>query len=494
MASAKISEVQTCSTCLYCCFNPATLQCGHVICEYCMKKAECTQDSDQCSECKANIKQEEAEVLCTYCVQLPAPAMKTCLNCDASLCEKHLKVHKSPDHVLVEPTMDVRYHKCAVHDEVLKYYCPEDGSFICTTCLLIGNHKAHPVETLQVASEKKKEKLRGLLEKRILRKERTQGKIEDFKMEISSVKYKAEAITDRVTRLFTDVRAQLDALEKGVLKEVSRQEDLVLHSLSEQVEELEIKLKRLSKQIFDTEKRCQMSDPLSILRAHPTNSMTNGCGRKPTDESVYQVESFDEILISMTLHRNLAKIVKNVNAVEEFQVLEVSEVLLDVNTAGDYVVLSGDQKTASSSAINLRRPEKPERFYCVQVLSTKSFSSGRHSWEIEASNSGDWMIGVAYSTIERKGSLSFLGLTDQSWCLWKSNNKYTVKHNSEVIHVDVENSCQRFLIYLDYDAGQLSFYQLSDPICHLYTYKTTFNVSLHAAFRVEDDAWIKIIS
>lgn len=497
MTSAEISEDQTCFTCLYLCPNLAILRCGHAICEDCSKKAESTQETEQCLNCGTKTKQEEGDVLCTYCMQLPVPAVKTCLRCDASLCEKHLNVHnKSPDHVLVEPTTSFYCQKCRVHNEVLKYYCSEDDSFVCTSCFLIGEHKGHAMELLQTASEKKKEKLKGLLKKRIARKEKTQGRIKDLQAEMSSVKDKAKAITDRVGALCTEIRAQLDALERRVLREVSRQEEQVLGSLSEQIQELEMKEEKLSKLISDAEERCRMTDPLAVLagRLPKSDTMANGCGRKLSDESVYQVESLDEVLISMTLHRNLAKIVNKVKAVEEFQVLEASEILLDESTAGDYVFISGDLKTACNAKINLRRPETPERFYCDQVLSTRNFPSGRHSWEVEASNWGDWMIGVAYSTIERKGSLSFLGINDYSWCLQRSNNKYSVRHNSEVIPIDVEYSCQRYLIYLDCEAGQLSFYQLSDPICLLHTYKTNFKAPLHAAFWVEDEAWVKIRS
>ncbi|KAM4023994.1 E3 ubiquitin-protein ligase TRIM39-like [Anomaloglossus baeobatrachus] len=489
MASAADAEDQTCFTCLYLCSSLMALRCGHVVCEDCK---ESFPEDGPCLDCKAKTEQV-SEVLCTYCVDGSVPAVKSCRICEASLCELHLTVHnKSPDHILIEPTSNIRCQRCRVHNEVLKYYCPEEDSVICISCFLIGEHKGHPVEPLQTASEKKKEKLVGLLRRRILRKEKTQSRIKDLESEMGSVKDKAKAIKDQVDVLFTDMRAQLNALERRVVREVSRQEELVLTSLSEQVQELEIKVEKISRQISDIGKLCQMTDPLTIL----TGSMTvaDGCGRKMSDELLTQGPSLDEVLISMTLHRNLAKIVSNASAMEELHLLEASEILLDEKTAGDYVFISGDLKTACKSKINLRRPERPEKFYCVQVLSTRSFPSGRHSWEVETSNCGDWMIGVAYSTIERKGTLSFLGINDRSWVLKRSNNSYSVKHNSDVIHIDVEYSCQRYLIYLDHEAGHLSFYQLSDPICHLYTYKTSFSSPLHAAFWVEDDAWVKIRS
>ncbi|XP_069591767.1 E3 ubiquitin-protein ligase TRIM39-like [Ranitomeya imitator] len=492
MASAAMVEDQTCFTCLYLCSSLVTLKCGHVVCEDCTN--ESFQEHEQCFECKTKT-EKECEVLCTYCVNLSVPAVKSCRVCEASLCETHLTVHNNaPDHVLIEPTLSLRCQKCTIHNEILKYYCPEDDSVICVSCFLIGDHKGHTVQLLQRASEKKKEKLVGLLRRRILRKEKTQNRIKDLESEKESTKYKTKAIKEQVDVLFSDMRAQLNALERRVLREVSRQEEQVMHSFCEQIQELEIKVDNISKQIFDIEKLCQMTDPLTILTVRLPESLTvsDGYGRKMSDDPCNQVKSLDEVLISLTLHRNLAKIVSNVSIMEELHLLEASEILLDEKTAGDYVLISGDLKTACKSKLNLRRPERPEKFYCVQVLGTKSFSSGRHSWEVEASDCGDWMIGVAYSTIERKGTLSFLGINDRSWVLKRSSNRYSVTHNSEVIHVDVGYSCQRYLIYLDHEAGQLSFYQLSDPICHLYSYKTIFNSPLHAAFWVEDDAWVKI--
>ncbi|CAI9532998.1 unnamed protein product, partial [Staurois parvus] len=56
----------------------------------------------------------------------------------------------------------------------------------------------------------------------------------------------------------------------------------------------------------------------------------------------------------------------------------VTDILLDVRTAGNHLHISDDGKTASRSSSHQNRPETPERFQDPQVMSSQSFSSGRH--------------------------------------------------------------------------------------------------------------------
>ncbi|OCT98943.1 hypothetical protein XELAEV_18011174mg, partial [Xenopus laevis] len=134
-----------------------------------------------------------------------------------------------------------------------------------------------------------------------------------------------------------------------------------------------------------------------------------------------------------------------------------------------------------------------------QTLSSRSFLSGRHYWEVEGSELGGWGVGVAYPSIERRGGQSGIGNNNKSWCLWRWNNKYTVRHDSKDTELPHVSSCRRIRISLDYEAGRLSFYELSEPIRHLHTFTATFTEPLHAAFWVwgdddDDGAWVRIIS
>ncbi|KAG8431042.1 hypothetical protein GDO86_019498 [Hymenochirus boettgeri] len=141
-------------------------------------------------------------------------------------------------------------------------------------------------------------------------------------------------------------------------------------------------------------------------------------------------------------------------------------------------------------------PSAPGRFQSHQFLTTRSFPSGRHHWDVEGSESGYWGVGVSYPSIERRGDHSYIGNNNKSWCLYRRyNNNYIVRHDSNNIDLPHVSSCNRIQISLDYEAGRLSFYELSDPIRPLHTFTATFTEPLHAAFWVRGEGtWVRIIS
>ncbi|CAH2225931.1 E3 ubiquitin ISG15 ligase TRIM25-like [Pelobates cultripes] len=546
MASADLRDELTCSTCLNIYTDPVTLPCGHNFCRVCIENVLDTQRvrGYSCPECRqlfntrpdlqralklCNIvesflfthpKQEEVGISCTYCIQSSVPAAKTCLLCEASLCEAHLRVHsQSAEHVLTEPTTSLGNRKCSVHKEILKYYCSEDATCICVSCSLAGEHRGHQVETLNEAFEKKKEKLRHILQKLTSKREEAEKRVQSLQEVRIEVEEKAAGVTQEVTALIRGIKEQLEALEQRVLSEISRQEEQVSLRVSDLIRQLEIKKEDLSRKMGHIEELCKMTDPLTVLQERESDSADycdteegDNEDRERDDNKVRAVGDLDVGLISVTLHSGLAGIVtgvkrqrqvpanilQGVNTASDMLlgVNTASDMLLDVNTAANDVTVSGDMKTVSWSEINQSRPETPERFQYNHVLSSRSFSSGRHYWEVEGSESGRWMVGMAYRSIDRKGRQSWIGLNNKSWGLGRwGNNQYYVIHDSKDIRLSPLRppSSRRLGIFLDYEAGRLSFYELCDPIRHVHTFTATFTEPLHAIFSVYgDNTWLRI--
>ncbi|XP_040202996.1 E3 ubiquitin-protein ligase TRIM39-like [Rana temporaria] len=510
MASGDLRAELECSVCLNIYTDPVNLRCGHNFCRVCIDRVLDTQEGSggySCPECRekfpdrpalqrnitlrnivenflsAQPHQEESGVFCTYCVDYPIPSVRSCLHCDVFLCDKHLRVHKkTPEHILCDPTLSMESRKCSVHKKILEYYCTEDDTCACMSCV-IGEHKGHKMESLDEASEKKKETLRNVLQKLLTKSEETEERVQSLQEHRRKVEEEAAGDTERVTVLFRDLRRRLEDLEKRVLREISGRAERI--SIS--IRDLEIKKEELSRKIRHIEELCNMTDPLTVLQESDTGDLCDtedgdNEDRERREKLLHDGGGLDVAGISHTLH-TLSDIIREVNV--DFYIQGAADILLDGNTAYNNLHISDDRKTVSWSDRKHNRPETPERFFGhPQVLSSRRFSSGRHYWEVDVGGSDDWRVVMCYPSIEREGWKLVFGYNKKSWGLYRGNDQYGVTHDSNKILLPSNISSNRVRIYLDYEAGRISFYDLCDPIRHVHTFTTTFTEPLHAGICV----------
>uniref|UniRef100_A0A803JMZ0 B30.2/SPRY domain-containing protein n=1 Tax=Xenopus tropicalis TaxID=8364 RepID=A0A803JMZ0_XENTR len=251
------------------------------------------------------------------------------------------------------------------------------------------------------------------------------------------------------------------------------------------IQQLGIKMHQLDLRINITEELCNLAGKLGSLLAQGSDGAAL-CGAEGADN---EGRGADGIMAP-----GLADTVLGIRRLIYGQ--EATDLVLDINTAHNRVSVSGDRKSASYSLTELHYPQSPERFQnYAQALSSRSFPSGRHYWEVEGSKSGEWGVGAAYPSIERGGYQSCIGNNNKYWCLYTwNNNRYSVEHDSKWTQLPHVLSCRRIRIWLDYEAGHLSFYELSEPIRRLHTFTASFTEPLHAAFWVYGNgAWVRII-
>ncbi|CAI9592848.1 unnamed protein product, partial [Staurois parvus] len=301
MASADLRAELECSVCLNVYTDPVMLRCGHNFCRVCIDRVLDTQGGSGdyfCPVCRKRFKsrpalqrnitlcnivenfltvqpdQEESGVFCTHCVDSPVPAVRSCLHCEVSLCDKHLRVHKkSPEHILTDPTSSLEKKKCSVHKKILEYYCTEDSTCICVSCSLAGEHRGHQVEILDQAFEKKKETLRNVLQKLLTKREETEERVQSLQEHRRKVEQKATGDTEKVTALFKVLRRRLEDLEEKFLDEISKWAQGVSICMSAMIRDLEIKKEDLSKKMRDIEELCNMMDPLTVLQESDTGDL-----------------------------------------------------------------------------------------------------------------------------------------------------------------------------------------------------------------------------
>ncbi|XP_007558917.1 tripartite motif-containing protein 16-like [Poecilia formosa] len=86
------------------------------------------------------------DVACDFCTGRKLKAIKSCLVCLASYCEKHLQPHYDvgplKKHKLEEPSKNLQENICSKHDEVMIMFCFNNRKYICLTCFM-DEHKGH---------------------------------------------------------------------------------------------------------------------------------------------------------------------------------------------------------------------------------------------------------------------------------------------------------------------------------------------------------------
>ncbi|XP_010072038.1 PREDICTED: E3 ubiquitin/ISG15 ligase TRIM25-like [Pterocles gutturalis] len=234
---AELQEELTCPICLDIYSNAVSLGCGHSFCEGCIREARshqpnlggpfrcpqcCTpaepaaqlqpnaqlhsmvrefldasahQEQDkhpgvQCEKKGEDLGQQEEVIPCDFCLQEPQPAVKTCLSCEAALCQAHLSKHSLKrhlkDHVLIEPCGAgvLAERRCPQHGKLLDIYCKTDSVCICLLCFLAGSHKNHQIITLgqafgqaQTKERLKRDQLENLFEELHLQLDNKKGEV-----------------------------------------------------------------------------------------------------------------------------------------------------------------------------------------------------------------------------------------------------------------------------------------------------------------------------
>ncbi|XP_073502116.1 E3 ubiquitin/ISG15 ligase TRIM25-like [Phyllobates terribilis] len=521
MASAELRDKLNCSICLSLYTDPVSLRCGHNFCRSCIVSVLDAQEAAggySCPDCRAEYPErpaleknrklrniverfsstqpdmEETRIFCTYCTKAPVPAVKSCLHCENCLCDDHLTAHnKTVDHILTEPTGSFGNKKCSHHKKVLEYYCPQDAACLCASCCLVGEHRGHQVELLDEASEKKKEKLKKYLDELNPQKAEIQTRVQNLQDHKRKIQEKASDKRKNISKIFMDIKKQLEMAEKKALSEVSRQEEKIVSQISHLIKKLEIQEDELSRKMRHVEEMCRVTDPIRLLQESDITVCSHG-GDKDTGGDGGEVrseEDLDEVLISLNLHQILRDIIPNVKSAIG---VHVPDILLDVDSANKYVKLSKELKTSTDSEEH-ERPESPGRFVTYsQVFSRCGFSSGRHYWKVEWNQIGTSGIGLSYPSIERKALHSGIKYNKTSWSLDMYNGGYNVWHNSYKLALSVKPTCPRLGVFLDYEAGRLSFYELCDPIRHSHTFTASFTEPLHVIFYVNDGASVTIRS
>ncbi|KAL2078857.1 hypothetical protein ACEWY4_024601 [Coilia grayii] len=131
---------------------------------------------------------------------------------------------------------------------------------------------------------------------------------------------------------------------------------------------------------------------------------------------------------------------------------------LDRDTAHPLLLVSPDLKQVRRSQTKQNYTESPKRFVdTIAVLGAEGFSSGKFYYEVQVSGKISWTLGVVRESITRNGSF-LLKPSDGFWGIWLRYSRGNKIYESTRKYIDVEHEPETVGVFVDYKAGNVSFY------------------------------------
>ncbi|XP_013122952.2 nuclear factor 7, brain [Oreochromis niloticus] len=359
---------------------------------------------------------------------------------------------------------------CSKHEEVPKLFCVDEQSTVCPVCdfSLHQSHKVVPVEeAVSDLKEQLKSDLKSLQDKRNKYKqvEKTYNEmIQHMKKQLLS--------TERQIRAeFNKLQQFLKEEEESRLAALREEEEQKGRTISREMKMIEEQISSLSDSICAVEEELQKHSVPFLSSYKDTQS------RARAQSSVSDPQLVSGALIDVAKHLgNLSfRVWEKMKEKVHF-----SPVILDPNTANPSLYLSDDLTSVRLGETKQQLPDNPERnTLFANIFGSEGFSSGKHSLEVEVGDHPRWVIGLAKESVERKGEC-FVSPKNGFWCLFHRSGKY---NNSDGETVTVKKSLQRIRVQLDYDRGEVSFYD-SEDMTHIYTHRDTFTKKLLPFFNI----------
>lgn len=158
-------------------------------------------------------------------------------------------------------------------------------------------------------------------------------------------------------------------------------------------------------------------------------------------------------------------------------------ITLDPATAHPALILSEGNRRVTLGKKSQDLPESAQRFRTLPcVLGCQVITSGRCYWEVEVKDSGAWDLGICRLNVMRTGKIS-IKPEDGFWAIRFYKDEYWALTSPEK-QLILKERLAKVCIFLDYEDGLLSFYNMTDK-SHIYTFSQgSFDGSLRPFFRL----------
>ncbi|XP_061767810.1 E3 ubiquitin-protein ligase Midline-1-like [Nerophis ophidion] len=462
-----VKETLKCPACQDVLTDPVQLPCRHNFCQTCIQTV-CEKGPLFCPECQillpsnftleinaslqsklkdfviqSSKKTSSTVVHCDHCIETPTEAIRTCLTCDASLCQAHALLHQQRsalrDHTVVEVTQDLLSLKCKEHRDELKLFCLEEKVPVCCLCVLVGAHKNHKAVQLHDACTDLKSMLETTVSELLQMRCEAENAIKDLEFMYTQTVMSAADFRERLTDKYNRIRVVLDGDERLMMQIIDAEENCTTEWLEAQRATMEAHINEIDKL------RVSSNEPPKLA----------------------PVQQIDKELCEPDKLRTIEKLVDDLSVALSQHFPRMWSYfccpVLDLKTAHPKLEISHDgREVCWRVQPETDAPTTPPYDSQYSVLAKKSFTTGQHYWEVIVQEKPYWLIGVTTGPVnEDHGPSSkppVVGVNNTSWCIYHGEGQYLACHDTQEKQLKVGRKVKKLGILVNIQKGELSFY------------------------------------